>query len=118
MTYEKLLTYFQRGGLERCGVVLSTGEVVELENEHSEPQNNFSMDLALFSENVIATWHTHPHDSPNLSVTDYNTFRSFPKLKHLIVSSKEIWGYYMENDILLRNDDNNLTWLFKRTSPT
>lgn len=107
---------YEKAGVERCGVITSQGLVIELKNSHPTPSDNFAMDLAEFPENTVATWHTHPASGPNLSVEDYGAFKGLPHLLHLIISGSDIWGYYMENDILLTDDNNYLTRLSARVT--
>ncbi len=95
--------------LERCGVVFASGEVLELPNTHVDPSNNFIIfEDDLLRPNVVATFHTHPHTSPNLSVTDYYAFLAYPDLKHYILSKGKIWCFHTVNGILCRYENPNL----------
>lgn len=93
-------------GPERCGVVLVTGEVVELENTHPEPETSFAMPYErVAAPEVIATWHTHPRTGPNLSMEDYKAFMQFPDLRHYVVAAQGVWCFYTQDDILLCEDN-------------
>ena len=78
---------------ERCGVIMSDGEVVEIENIHAEPEEGFHMEpktfLAYVENGATATWHTHPGADPNLSHEDLNGFRQWPQLDHHIVGIRD-----------------------------
>lgn len=94
---------------ERCGVVMESGEVIELENTHPDPQKHFIiMEEDLLKPGVIGTFHTHPTTSANLSVADYYSFLAYPQLVHYILSSTEIWCFHTINGILCRYENPNL----------
>lgn len=103
---QSLLNLVNPEGDEVCGVILKDGTVEVRQNLHHDPRDNFAMDCSDFDDlNIVATFHTHPRSSPNLTVADYRAFRSFPRLRHYIASQTEIWCYRMEADILLRDDN-------------
>lgn len=79
-----------------------------MENIHPQPELEFQIDLEeLEKHDVVATWHTHPNSTSNLSVDDYRCFFSYDSLQHYIIGSDNVVSrYYVENDILLRDDDN------------
>lgn len=102
MLRDELQAKHSSDGPERCGVILSSGEVVEIKNIHYDPMNSFAMpESELLKPEVVATWHTHPITGPNLSVADYKAFLFWPKLKHYIVAASGIWCYEMHDDILV-----------------
>lgn len=102
--------------VERCGIILTSGEILELENVHPSPENNFAMLNIDERPDVQATWHTHPHTSPNLSVADYLAFQEYPNLRHYVVSRSAIWCFGVRSGILQRYDDDNFTRLSEGTS--
>lgn len=105
---QELFALHQPNGPERCGVILDDGSILELENVHPDPVNYFAMDkAAVDASNVVATWHTHPRTGPCLSVGDFRSFVSMPRLLHYIVAATEIWCYGMSGDILLSHDNNH-----------
>lgn len=89
-------------GPERCGVILDDRTILEIPNIHPDPTKAFSMPSeALEAANVIASWHTHPTTTANLSVADYKAFHRWPRLRHYVVAATEIWCYGMSGDILV-----------------
>jgi proteasome lid subunit RPN8/RPN11 len=90
--------------IERCGVILDTGEVVELSNVSETPSETFEIsdkDLASVKGAVTATWHTHCGDDPNLSLPDYEMFVEQSHLKHFIISLHYVVVYGFLTDTLL-----------------
>lgn len=94
---------------ERCGVVLVDGSIVELTNHSANPENDFHIKAEdLKGLDVAATWHTHCHDSPNLSTPDYVAFLSRPQWFHYIATETEVWTYYVEDGkVLVHEEDEN-----------
>lgn len=93
--------------VERCGVILADLSLVELKNLHQTPQAAFEMSADDISAipNVIATWHTHPHTSGNLSMPDYWMFVANPHLWHYIVGAGgDVRCYYVEDQVVLLHD--------------
>lgn len=83
---------------ERCGVVLTNGDIIELPNRSSHPNNSFMMqesDTSPYQEQIFATWHTHPRGPNNLSIEDYNTFAELEDIYHLILTPETISLYKM-----------------------
>lgn len=100
---QNLEQFLTTDGPERCGVILDTGEVLEIPNVHPDPSDAFAMPVeVLTASNVVATWHTHPRSGPNLSVADYFAFTSQPRLRHYIVSASGTWSFGMVSGILAR----------------
>ena len=100
----QLKKLYNSEGTERVGLILDDGEVVELENKASEPEENFlvsPLDLIKYSEKAVASWHTHPNDDNNLSSQDYLGFVSWPHLTHYIIGSNGVKEYFVNNDGLI-----------------
>lgn len=99
---------------ERCGFILKTGEVVEVQNIHPEPMHYFEVDdteLEKYRDRIAATWHTHIHDSANLSAEDYHNFLKHQDWPHYIISSKNVWLYYvMNNKVFVTYEDSDFPW--------
>lgn len=115
---KSLFNLFDPNGDELCGVIYEDGTVVSLPNIHPNPRDNFAMSVEpLQDPKVIATWHTHPRTSANLSVEDYRAFVQFPRLRHYVVAATEIWCYRMAGDILVLDDNYLSTRLPARPSP-
>lgn len=93
--------------VERCGVILEDGKIVELVNSHQAPDQGFAFPPSTFEENptAVATWHTHPDGNPNLSVPDYHSFLTKPTLFHYIAGDGKVWGFYIQEDKVLRYED-------------
>lgn len=88
-------------GPERCGVVLASGEIVELTNQSDQPSLSFSVsdaELEPYLDQVVASWHTHPQTSGNLSVSDYRTFQNYPQWHHYIIDRTSVWAYSVALD--------------------
>lgn len=104
--------------LERCGIVLDSGEVIELHNAHPDPENFFMiLEENLVSDSVVGTFHTHPKTGPNLSIEDYFAFKAFPKLLHYIVAKDEIWCFHSINGILCRYENIEIPRLLRGFMP-
>lgn len=86
---------------ERGGLILDDGTVVELQNLSDEPNEgavlNPTDDQLEMFDRAVATWHTHPGASANLSVGDYETFVNQPQLQHAIVGDTEVRWYAVKN---------------------
>ena len=84
----KLKSMYEESGDERGGYITSDNLVFEVKNNHPSSDNNFMFSCEdldkLDSENVIATFHTHPNKSSNLSREDYDAFVNWEKLLHFI----------------------------------
>ena len=86
---------------ERGGFVMKDGSLMELENRSTTPNEGAILDmqpdqLALLSD-AVATWHTHPGATSNLSVGDNDTFTSWPALLHVIVGTDGPRWYGVKN---------------------
>lgn len=94
---------------ERCGLILKTGEIVELPNRHPQPWDFFAIaqeDLDRYRLNIDATWHTHPKGTANLSVEDYLLFRDkLPAWFHYIISRDEVRCYYVRDNLVYSHEN-------------
>ena len=96
--FRKKLTAFLTGEVERCGIITAQGEIVECQNLAEDPRDAFRFreeDL----KGAIATWHTHPSTTGNLSVKDYIFFKSWPNYTHFTISSDGVWCYIMDEQL-------------------
>jgi len=94
--------------VERCGLILADGKILEVPNTHPKPEDHFSIARSYFTEypDALATWHTHPSGQANLTVEDYRAFLTQPNLFHYIVGDGIVWGFYVkENRVYLYEDD-------------
>lgn len=89
---------------ERCGIVLQSGEIIELPNQSSYPYNSFVIsnnDLEPYRAEMLATWHTHPRGPNNLSIDDYNAFMDCPEFPHLILTHRSISQYQSDGNYVI-----------------
>lgn len=75
---------------ERCGLELSDGSLIEIENVAEDKANSYDMNpvavVPFLDAGVVAgTWHTHPAGDPNLSGEDRSGFLNYPHMVHSIV---------------------------------
>jgi len=108
---EKLREYYSESGNERGGFITKDGIIVEVENIHQNKEDYFMFscdDLdKLDDENVLATFHTHPNKSANLSKEDYDAFVNWEKLLHFIVGKDKISCYKVSErgTVIVENGD-------------
>lgn len=91
-------------GPERGGLVLLDGTIVELTNTAADPNEGFqpaSTELVAYIDNAAATWHTHPGETANLSVEDWETFILWPNLQHLIIGTDGVRQYGVKNGAVI-----------------
>lgn len=109
---KQLQTKYAAEGNERIGFILSDESVVECVNAHDDPEfgaSYRSADLFDFVYNedteirAIATWHTHPNVSSNLTGEDYAAFKSHPHLAHYIVGNDGVSKYTVEDGDVKRD---------------
>lgn len=97
---ERLKPYLE-GDLERVGVVRRDGSIVELRNVLDNKVEGFDLNgedlLELEKPETVATWHTHPSRSCNLSILDRENFLNWPELRHIIVGINGVAVYAVEN---------------------
>jgi proteasome lid subunit RPN8/RPN11 len=91
--------------IERCGFVLTSGEIVEVENIADDPEDNFEIsydDIDKYEDRIAASWHSHPRGTANLSQSDYELFSQVPEWQHIIISKDEVTNYYVEGHSVYR----------------
>lgn len=89
-------------------MILTTGEIVELQNNSATPESSFRVlkaDLGVHETATFATWHTHPETSANLSTADYLMFKSRPDWDHYIIAAQEIRCYHVEDEKVFLYED-------------
>lgn len=82
-----LLSLYSDEGPERCGFILENG-IIEVPNTCANPTEGFLIspnDVMLYEGVALATWHTHPNVSSNLSGEDYSMFKTWYNLHHIII---------------------------------
>lgn len=104
-TLNDALLGFLIEGPERGGFITQTGEIVELTNIADDPNEGFYPDIDLVAlshlDTAIATWHSHPGASANLSVEDWHTFVNYPDLSHAIIGTDGVRWYRVENGVVV-----------------
>lgn len=93
---------------ERCGLILSNGDVIEIANVAPDPTLSYEMDSASvlkWLEDTVGTWHTHPDTDPNLSDEDHDGFMAWPDLTHSIIGRRGgevvVVTYKVEDGVLV-----------------
>lgn len=103
-----LMQFLEQDGNERVGFVLKDGSTVEISNICQDPKNGFDVDgadLLRYLDDAVATWHTHPNATSNLSVGDLQSYLNYPELTHYIAGTDGVATYYVENGRVLRKDE-------------
>lgn len=101
----KLKTKLKKGDTsERCGIVLTNGEIIEAPNTHSDPEKGFVIPPEVMFEaidNLYGTWHTHPAQVSNLSQEDYFGFLAWPELHHFVVGVDGVREFTVDGEIIV-----------------
>lgn len=87
--------------LERCGIVLKSGRVLDAENVHENPAKGFMIDpkfLRKHLNSMAGTWHTHPGQSSQLSQDDYLGFAQWPGYTHYIIGTDGVRAYVADEE--------------------
>ena len=102
---EILLQERYEGDQERGGFVLDDYTLHELTNLSETPTEGAILDIQdgdlHLLPRVIATWHTHPGATSNLSVGDAETFCQWPQQFHAIVGENGIRWYGVKNGAVI-----------------
>lgn len=99
--------YNSEDALERCGLILRDGSILEVENKHETPENGFRIaasEMVKHEDNMMATWHTHPRDTANLSEADYMGFGNWPDLKHFIIGVDGVRCFEVQPPLIVEVD--------------
>lgn len=80
--------------VERCGLVLKDGSIVEIKNIAEDPAVAYEMDPVellphVEADNIEIMWHTHPISDPVLSGADREGFLWWPDLVHCIIGRRD-----------------------------
>ncbi len=87
---------------ERCGVITKLGEIIELPNSSTFPNNSYLIyEKDIQGLEIIATWHSHPRGPLNLSIDDYNNFAELSELKHLVLTPRFVALYGMDDGFVM-----------------
>lgn len=93
---EVLRAYYTDEGAERVGFILKDDTIVEVMNIAGDPLIGFMVsgdDVMKYMDDAVATWHTHPNYTANLSGNDYTTFTNWDDYHHFIVGKDEVKCY-------------------------
>lgn len=85
---------------ERLGFVLSDGSIIELENVAEDSTTTGEAraeDIIKYCDDAVATWHTHPMGSCEMSEDDASHFRAWPGLDHYIIGEDGVKRYFVDN---------------------
>jgi len=85
--------------IELCGVISPKKRVRQTKNLSDTPESTFLFD-GKDLEGAIASWHSHPDGTANLSIADYRFFQSWPNQAHFIISSDEVRCYTVEKGLV------------------
>lgn len=97
--------------VERCGLILQSGEIKELKNSSPTPHLDFIIladEYAPYAGETVATWHTHPRTSSNLSTQDYLLFQRQPQWLHLIAARDKVRAYFARDNKVFVYENANL----------
>lgn len=107
----RLKEFYSETGNERVGFILKNNHIREVPNIADDPENAFmllSEDIQeyLLSGKAVATFHTHPGASANLSVSDYIGFQNYPDVDHYVVGKDGVRKYEVEEDgTIIQSED-------------
>ncbi len=90
---------------ERVGFVLDDSTIIEVENICADPEEGFEVrgeDLLRYIDDAVATWHTHPGETSNLSYGDHHSFLNYPDLLHHIIGTDGVTTYAVRNGKVIR----------------
>ncbi len=104
MPNSRLLKFYNED-VERVGFVLPHGKIVEVDNIALDPKIGFDVsadDLITYGDDAVATWHTHPGASNNLSTEDMHTFLAWSNLDHYIIGNDGVRKYtVVDGEVLI-----------------
>ena len=90
---------------ERGGFILDDYTILELKNTSPQPNEGAMLDINVDQladlDRAIATWHTHPGATANLSVGDSQTFVGWPTLRHAIVGTDGVRWYAVKHGAVI-----------------
>lgn len=103
---ETLQALYKPDGPERVGFILNDGTVVEVENIAEDPIKGFDVsdaDLLALEDAMVASWHTHPGQTGNLSLDDHDSFLQWSHLVHHIIGNDGVWTFKVVDGIVLND---------------
>lgn len=103
----KDLFNFYEGEEERCGFILKSGEILELENIAENKTTGFqidSKDILKYIEDLETIWHSHPKGSSVLSGQDMQCMLSWPDITHAIIGEDMIRTYRVSDGAVINEN--------------
>lgn len=100
MVFNILSSLYNTEGPERVGFITKDNEIIEVPNVCQTPTEGFvvdTQDIIKYSEVSIATWHTHPSASSNLSNEDDVLVKNWPHLLHYIIGKDGVRCFYYDD---------------------
>ena len=102
---DALSEFYASSGPERVGFVLRDGSVVEVENKSPSTEHSSVVDPSFLidhEDELVASFHTHPGESCNLSTDDLHAFANWPHLKHYVIGKDGIAAFEVRNGNVIR----------------
>lgn len=93
---QQLLEFLDGLPRERVGLILRSGELVEVQNCSAEPEKSFLVladDILPHLDEMVGIFHTHPNGGLEPSPADIYGFRQWPELDHWIVAPEGVRCY-------------------------
>ena len=103
--FKKQLQEYWDPVVERCGIIPSNRNVIEVVNQSKNPEYTFAFLFEDLDNDSLATWHSHPTTTANLSIDDLRFFQSWPEKIHFIVGIDEVRCYQVQDGIVFCVDD-------------
>jgi proteasome lid subunit RPN8/RPN11 len=122
MLNQKLQDFYEGLETERCGFVLTDGSIVEVSNVSETPEEAFAVfsdDILPIEDEIIASWHTHPKHTSNLSDADFDAFSNWPSWRHIIIGSDGISCYSVtaSGDVIRDEAEDFAAWKAEKALP-
>ena len=74
-------------------------EIKETENLAIDPREMFQIPEEAL-QGAVATWHTHPSGSANLSIPDFWFFKFWHSMVHFVIYRGEVKAYAVLNGVV------------------
>lgn len=90
--------------IEKCGLILRDGTILDVENIYPDPTEGFQIpakDMIDNEDQMVATWHTHPGKTANLSEMDYNGFKQWPTLTHYVIGTDKVREFVVDGELVV-----------------
>lgn len=107
MNKSKINRFFKKiydDEIEHVGFILANGDIVEVLNTLEDKSGGFDVGAADIKKyaDAIASWHTHPQATSNLSSQDYENFLVWSNMEHYIIGTDGVTKYVVrDGDVLV-----------------